>query len=103
MQRQTIAVTDSIRIQRDLWAEEAFVDYNEVIALKLDALGREELADTTNAQGTAVFQAPEGQWWLYARYALPYEELYWNVPLEVAGDSTFILLNRENAEVRPPL
>ena len=27
--------------------------------------------------------SPEGKWWVYARYTLPYEELYWNLPVEV--------------------
>jgi hypothetical protein len=103
LQRQTLAAADSIRIQRELWAEQAFAEFDQVIALKLRESGREELADTTNAAGIAVFSAPEGQWWVYARYTLPYEELYWNVPVEVTGDSLYVPLNRENAEVRPVL
>jgi hypothetical protein len=51
----------------------------------------------------ARFRLPEGRWWVYIRYMLPYEELYWNVPIEVTGDSTYIGLSRDNAEVRPIL
>jgi hypothetical protein len=103
LQQQTLAVTDSLRIQQNMWADEAFADFNTVVAQRLDATGLEEFADTTNAQGIAQFSVPEGQWWVYGRYTLPYEELYWNIPLEVTGDSTHVELNRENAETRPVL
>jgi hypothetical protein len=103
LQQQTLAVTDSIQVQQDMWAEEAFADFNTVVAERLRVTGREEYADTTNAQGAASFRVPEGQWWVYGRYTLPYEELYWNVPIEVTGDSTHIVLDRENAESRPVL
>jgi len=103
LQQQTLTVTDSIQVQRDIWAEQAFAEFNNVVAAKLQQLGREELADTTDAQGIARFNAPEGQWWVYSRYTLPYEELYWNVPVQVSGDSTHVQLTRENAEVRPVL
>ncbi len=103
LQQATLAVADSIRIQRELWADEAFADFNLVIAAKLQASGRDELADTTNAQGYSVIPTPAGQWWIYSRYTLPYEELYWNVPLQVEGDSVYVTLNRDNAQVRPIL
>ena len=64
-------------------------------------MGREEMADTTTAAGSTLFRTSEGQWWVYARYTLPNEELYWNEPIEVSGDSTHILLTEENAERRP--
>lgn len=103
LQEATLARADSIRIQRELWAEEAFADFNQVVLQKLRESGREEIADTTNAQGFAAVAVPEGQWWIYARYTLPYEELYWNLPTQVSGDSTYVTLSRENAEVRPVL
>lgn len=103
LQQQSLAAADSIRIQRDLWAEQAFADFNRVIAQKLRESGREEHADTTNAQGIARFRVPSGRWWLYSRYTLPYEELYWNIPIDVAGDSTHINVSRENAQSRPVL
>lgn len=103
LQRQTLAAADSIRVVRDVWAEEAFADFGQVVAARLGETGREEHADTTNAQGIARFNVPAGRWWVYGRYTLPYEELYWNVPIEVTGDSTHVQLNRENAEVRPVL
>lgn len=101
IQRQTLAQVDSVRVVREAWAERAFADYDQVVAARLQALGLEELADTTNANGMAVFRAPEGQWWVYARYTMPYEELYWNVPLELTGDSTHVRLTPETAQRRP--
>jgi hypothetical protein len=103
LQQQTLVAADSIRIQREMWAEQAFADFGRVIQQKLRESGREELAATTNAQGVARFRAPGGRWWMYARYTLPYEELYWNVPVTVSGDSTHVTLTRENALARPIL
>jgi hypothetical protein len=103
LQQQTSASADSIRIQRELWAEEAFAEFNTIVAAKLGESGREEVADTTNEQGFAQVSVPEGRWWIYSRYTLPYEELYWNIPLDIAGDSVGVTLNRENAEIRPIL
>jgi hypothetical protein len=103
LQQQTRASVDSIRVQRDTWAEEAFANFEAVVEQKLSASGFEEQADTTDAQGIAVFSVPEGTWWVYGRYTLPYEELYWNIPVEVASDSVYIRLNRENADIRPVL
>lgn len=103
LQQQTLAAKDSILVQRDIWGEQAFADFNTVIAQKLDESGREEVADTTNAQGIATFRVPSGRWWVYGRYTMPYDELYWNIPIEVTGDSAHIELNRENAVVRPVL
>jgi hypothetical protein len=103
LQQQTRASVDSIRVQRDLWAEEAFADFETVVQQKLNASGFEEQADTTDSQGIAVFSVPEGAWWVYGRYTLPFEELYWNIPVEVASDSVHVRLNRENADIRPVL
>jgi hypothetical protein len=101
LQQQTLASADSIRVAREVWAEEAFADFNRVVTERLRQVGREEQADTTNAQGISRIRVPTGRWWLYARYTLPYEELYWNIPVDVSGDSTHVSLTRENAEVRP--
>lgn len=103
LQQSALTQADSIRLIRERWAERAFESYDDVVAAKLAERGVEELADTTNAQGVATFRAPEGQWWVYARYALPYQELYWNVPIEVTGDSTVVRLTEENAKPRPML
>src|SRR5690606_9554063 len=98
MPRQTLSQVDSIRGVREAWAERAYADYDQVVAAKLQQLKREELADTTNANGVTVFRAPAGRWWVYARYTLPYEELYWNIPIEVTGDSAHVVLSPANAQ-----
>lgn len=101
LQTATIERADSLRIAREGWADEAFRDFQQVVDARLERSGREELADTTNAAGVANFRAPAGQWWVYARYTLPYEELYWNVPIEVTGEGAQVQLTTENAERRP--
>lgn len=103
LQQASLSVTDSIRVAQEIWADEAFADFNDVVAARLEASGMEEVADTTDMSGFARFNVPEGDWWIYGRYTLPYEELYWNVPIQVTGDSTYIQLNRENAESREVL
>ena len=101
LQRATLTQADSIRIVREQWAERAYADYDRIVTARLKELGREEIADTTNANGVARIRAKSGQWWVHARYTLPYQELYWNIPVQVQGDSTSVRLTRENAEVRP--
>jgi hypothetical protein len=72
------------------------------IALKLEAIGLAEASDTTDANGVARMPVKPGQWWVVAWYDLPYEELYWNVPIEVGrGDPTRIELTQQNAVSRP--
>ena len=93
-----------LQVARDEWAQEAFADVGDVIDARLQQLGREELVDTTDASGMVSFEAPAGEWWVHARYALPYEELYWNEPVNVpSGESVEIRLSRESAEERPIL
>ncbi len=103
MQEAVIARADSIRVVREAWADRAYADFDQVVEAKLQNLGREEHADTTDSSGITRFRVPRGRWWVYARYTLPYEELYWNVPVELTGDSVRVELRRENAQVRPVL
>lgn len=95
----------AVRAQRQAWGDEAFAAVNDVIEARLEELGLEEHWDTTNANGVARFdRLKKGQWWIHARYDLPYTELYWNVPVEVTGgDPVSVVLNRGNAQVRPKL
>jgi hypothetical protein len=101
MQRNVLTRADSIRAVREAWADRAFADFDKAVEARLKATGREEHVDTTNASGIARLRVPNGRWWVYARYTLPYQELYWNVPIEVTGDSTTVRLSRETAQERP--
>jgi hypothetical protein len=84
------------------WGDEAFSDIQSVVDARLEAAGREEVFDTTDANGIVRTALPKGQWWVHARYELVYDELYWNEPIDVAGgDPVQLTLNRANAEVRP--
>ncbi|HSJ15698.1 MAG TPA: hypothetical protein VK939_14845 [Longimicrobiales bacterium] len=96
---------EEIRLRRDQWADEAFVSIDSVFLARTQESGREARADTTDANGVARLGGlKSGQWWVYARYELPYEELYWNVPVDVqGGDPITVPLNRQNAQVRPKL
>lgn len=96
-----LARADSLREARRAWADQAFARFDSLAGRRAEAAGREERADTTGAAGTAVFRAEPGRWWVYARYTLPYSELYWNLPVQVSGDSTAVRLSRENASERP--
>lgn len=61
------------------------------------------VVDTTDANGIVRFRGlRSGDWWIHARYDLPFDELYWNVPIQVEGEMQ-IELTRENAQVRPKL
>lgn len=103
LQRATLSQSDSIRILRDHWADEAFADAGTVFAAKLRASGLRAAADTTDASGVARanLKVRPGRYWIYARYDLPYTELYWNFPVDLTrGEPIQIRLTRENAEER---
>lgn len=97
---------EQVRLLREQWEDEAFATVNDVFDAKLEESGRAILYDTTNADGaTDPISAPAGQWWVFARYELPFEELYWNVPitLEATDEPTTFTLNGDNAARRPKL
>jgi hypothetical protein len=90
------------RAQRESWGDEIFADFADIRLARLQALNREEVWDTTNANGVSQVSLQKGQWWVHARYELPYSELYWNEPIDVTGgDPIQVLLNRSTAEARP--
>lgn len=103
LQNRFAQTANEIRVRREQWAEQAYAAIDTVIFLRLEELGLEEHADTTDDNGVARFPGlKKGQWWVHARYRLPFEELYWNEPVEVTGgDPNVVVLNRENAESRP--
>lgn len=90
---------------RSQWADRAFEPVDSIIFAQLDALDLEVHEDTTDATGIVRFQdVPPGEWWVYARYELLYDELYWNEPIRVEGGEPIqIQLTPENAEERPVL
>lgn len=90
-----------ISLARQNWADEAFASVDSVFQAKYEQLGLEERWDTTNAQGVAYFRGvPSGTWWVSARYERQFDQLYWNVPVEVSGDQVEVELTADNAEVR---
>lgn len=104
LQRRFSHQSDSVRLARAAWAEAAFAGVDSVLAARKSEAGLGEYADTTDGNGVAVFESvKKGNYWVHARHVLPYEELYWNVPVPVKGDSVALQLNRQNAQVRPKL
>lgn len=104
LQDSIIGRAAEIRVLRDNWADDAFRDYGEVQLAKIREARRQPVFDTTDANGVARVAIPPGQWWVHARYDLPYQELYWNIRIQAErGDPVEIRLNRANAEVRPKL
>jgi hypothetical protein len=93
-----------MRARREAWAEEAYAAVDSVIFLKLRELNRTEAADTTDGNGVARFSLKTGAWWIHARYDLPFQEMYWNVPVEVTrGDPIVVQLERTTSQLRPKL
>ena len=106
LQQATIRQSDSIRILKENWGDEAFKDFNAVRDAKLQAVGLQAAVDTTDASGVARnnLKVKPGDYWVYARYELPYTELYWNVPIHVErGEPNQITLTRNNAVERVKL
>jgi hypothetical protein len=104
LQSEVVTQADEVRLLRESWEDEVYAPVDQLIYARLKELGRKEMADTTAATGVAQFKAAPGQWWVTARYDLPYEELYWNLPVEITrGEPTEVRLTRENAQVRPKL
>lgn len=99
--RAVFARADSLRAARRDWVAAALAPFDSLVVRRLENGDREELADTTDTAGTVTFSAEPGRWWVYARYTLPYSELYWNFPVDVAGDTTTVRLSRANARERP--
>lgn len=104
LQKENIARAQTYNLALDEWAVEAFADVDAIMLAKERAAGLTSVVDTTDANGVASqnFSVRPGQYWVYARYEEVYNELYWNVPLDVTkGEPVTITLNRDNAEVRP--
>lgn len=101
LQDAAIGRMDSINIVQADWADQAFADVGLIIAARIELTGLEEHADTTGVEGVATFEAAPGQYWVYARHELPYNELYWNIPIAITREEPIVMrLNRDNAVVR---
>lgn len=106
LQRGTIRASDSIRILREAWGDDAFAEVGVVFDAKSRASKLDWAVDTTDASGVARthLRVKPGRYWVYARYELAYTELYWNVPVDVTGgDPLTVVLNRQNAQERVKL
>ncbi len=105
LQAASMAAADETRLLRERWADEAFVEVGAAMIQQERASGRSTLTDTTDASGIAdALEAKAGDYWVNARYELPYTELYWNVPITVVrGEPLQVRLSRDNASVRPKL
>ncbi|NIR46674.1 MAG: hypothetical protein GWN99_19905 [Gemmatimonadetes bacterium] len=101
MQQQYRTRADSFNAVVLAWGDVAFEDYGEIVDSILEARDREELVDTADASGWAYLLVPGGQWWVHTRAELVFQELYWNVPYESPGGTDTLVLNEENAELRP--
>ncbi len=99
LQTRTLNFADSIQALRDSWAETAYEGYVGMTDSIVQARGREVVVDTTSADGWVNVTIPGGQWWVHARTSRPFEEVYWNVPLDPAQTDT-LRLTPDNAEIR---
>lgn len=101
LQQANIAQMNEVRTARENWDRQAFRDVGDVIDARIEASGVEEAADTTGVEGAVLFNVAPGQYWIFARYELVYDELYWNIPITVTrGEPVVVRLNRANAQVR---
>jgi hypothetical protein len=104
LQEASLAAADEIKFKREEWADEAFAEVGTELSKAEKASGRKILYDTTGASGIAEFEAKPGRWWVTARWELPFEELYWNVPFDLTTDAPAqVRLTLENALRRPKL
>jgi len=104
LQQGTISELERVRLLKEEWADEAFAAVNQVIEVKLAITGLEPVTDTTNAAGMVTIEAAPGSYWVHARHELPFNELYWNLPVTlVGGEPVEVRLTRETAVVRPKL
>lgn len=102
LQNRFTSQAEEVEARRRAWADQAYAKVDSVIDSRLEEFGLEEAVDTTSENGIARFQLKPGRWWIHARYDLPYEELYWNEPIEAArGEPIQVLLNKASASSRP--
>ena len=104
LQEASLAAAQEIRLLRETWADAAYAEVGVAMTAHERASGLQVLADTTDANGIAEFEADAGDYWVTARYELPYTELYWNISITVVrGEPLQVRLMRDNASSRPKL
>jgi|TARA_B100001971_G_scaffold203918_1_gene219472 TolA-binding protein len=104
LQGASLAAAQEIRLLRETWADEAYAEVGVAMTAHERASGLQVLADTTDANGISEFEAAAGDYWVTARYELPYTELYWNISITVVrGEPLQVPLRRDNASSRPKL
>lgn len=99
LQQSTQSRLDSVRVVIEAWEEVAFAEYGDIEVALLEALGREIVLDTTDAEGRLTRALPGGAWWVHTRVAIPAGELYWNVVTDPGAADT-LRLDPANAERR---
>jgi hypothetical protein len=75
---------DSLRGLMARWEDSTYRDYGRITARLSSGLGREAIADSTDAWGKATLKLPAGDWWMYAHSWDawdPNSQWYWNVPV----------------------
>lgn len=104
VQTRYTTTAQELQLQIDAWGDAAYSDVERIMAARERELRRGTVFDTTDANGLKRTKLTPGEWWIYARYDLPFEELYWNVPVTVArGEPVRVQLTRETAQIRPKL
>ena len=104
LQAGSMQAAEEIRMLREQWADDAFVGVDEAMLRHERESGLTTLYDTTDASGIAdSFEARAGDYWVTARYELPYTELYWNVRVTIGSEPVQIRLTEANATSRPKL
>lgn len=104
LQKANLDYAQEVKIAIQTWESDAFTELDPIWAAKVRETGQPQVADTTDASGVAVLDAPAGDYWVYARLEEVYNELYWNIPITVTGgEPNTVTLTRENAELRPKL
>ncbi len=99
LQTRTLNFADSISALRDTWSQTAYQDYVQITDSIVEAEGVEVERDTTDAEGWVDVTLPGGQWWVHTRAERPFEEVYWNVPIDPSQVDT-LRLTPDDAEIR---
>lgn len=100
--RAALAKAEPLRGALRRWEDSSYKGYDSVTKAITLGMGRDPVADTTDARGYADFTLSPGQWWIYARSwdaTDPNNEWYWNLRVPEKGDT--MRLDATNAQRRP--